>query len=394
MKTLERYIFRRMFASLMLTLITLSATVWVAESLRQFDLVTARGQTFVTFFKFSALFFPLLLVVIAPVALFIAVVYALNVLNGDSELVIVNAAGASPLVLLKPVALVGLLVAAAVAATTLYLSPLTQQNARNMLASINSDIITSVIHEGQFVRVAEGVVIEVKERNPDRTLSGIFVSDSREPDQTVTYLAQNGAVLDNPLGTFLIMENGVIQRQTHSDGAISIIEFRSYAFDLANFASRTGTPVYLPTERSTAYLLNPDPQDPLYQRSPERFQSELQDRLSAPLYAFANAILPLTFLGQARTTRRSRAGAITGATLASSIVRGAGFLLLAPAAKSAFAMFALYAIPILATGLAALVLIGVVQLRMPAWALTLADMAVRPFAALFRRSAVAAPPVR
>lgn len=391
MKTLERYIAGRMFAALALTLLTLAATVWVAQSLRQFDLVTARGQTLVTFFKFSALFFPLLLIVIAPVASFIAIVYVMNTLNSDSELAIVNAGGASPVVLLKPVAVIGLVIAAAVAVTTLYLSPLTQRAARNMLAAINSDIITSVIREGQFIRVSDGVVLQIKRRNADRTLSGIFVSDAREPNQVVTYLAENGAVLDNPLGTFLIMESGVIQRQTLPEGAISIIEFRSYAFDLATFANRSQVPVYLPSERPTAYLFEPDPQDPIYQRAPERFATELHDRLSSPLYALANAIVPLAFLGQARTTRRGRGAAIVGATVVGSVVRGIGFLLIVPATRSGAAAFFLYATPPIAIVLSLLVMFGVLRPRVPLWLSELGESASRFLGSIFRRSTAATP---
>ncbi|MFO1185041.1 MAG: LptF/LptG family permease [Bauldia sp.] len=391
MKTLERYIARRTFAALVMTLLTLSATVWIAQSLRQFDLVTARGQTLVTFFRFSALFFPLLLIVIAPVASFIAIVYVLNTLNSDSELAIVNAGGASPIVLLKPVTLIAVLIAAAVALNTLYLSPLTQRNARNMLAAINSDIITSIIREGQFVRVADGVVLQIKRRNPDRTLSGIFVSDSREQNQVLTYLAESGAVIDAPLGTFLVMANGVIQRQTLPEGAISIIEFGSYAFDLGTFAARAQTPVYLPSERPTEYLFEPDPADPIYQRSPERFATELNDRLSSPLYALSNAIVPLAFLGQARTTRRGRGAAIAGATVVGSAIRGVGFLLLVPASTSKVAAFFLYATPPLAILASLLVTFGLVQPRLPRRVGDFLDHVGAAIAGRFRRSAAAAP---
>ena len=50
---------------------------------------------------------PALVMIIGPVALFIACLYTLNRINADSELVVVNAAGASPWVVYKPFVVLG-----------------------------------------------------------------------------------------------------------------------------------------------------------------------------------------------------------------------------------------------------------------------------------------------
>src|SRR5690554_530463 len=102
MKLIERYIFRRTLAGLLVTLSALSATVWLSQALRQFDLVTARGQTLLTFFNVAVLIFPTLVMIIGPVAVLIAVIYTLNGLNSDSELPIISASGGSWAVVLRP----------------------------------------------------------------------------------------------------------------------------------------------------------------------------------------------------------------------------------------------------------------------------------------------------
>src|SRR5690242_19085257 len=106
MNILERYVARRLLASLTLVLVVLLATVWLSQAVRQFDLVTNRGQAFVTFFNITLLVLPQLIAVIAPVAMAIATVYTLNALNNGSELAIFSGSGGSPMLVLKPLLLV------------------------------------------------------------------------------------------------------------------------------------------------------------------------------------------------------------------------------------------------------------------------------------------------
>jgi lipopolysaccharide export system permease protein len=387
MYLLERYIFRRVFASFIVTLAALTATVWLSQALRQFDLITVRGQTIVTFFTFTGLLLPTLVMLVAPIALLIAVLYILNTMNSDSELAIINGSGAPQGIIVRPVLWVGVIVTFAVAAISLYIAPKTQQMTRDLLVRINSDIVTSVLREGTFVKLADGLTIHVKGRGRDGSLDGIFVADERETEQKVTYLARRGAVLDNPIGSFLIMENGTIQRENKRDGSISLVEFQSYAFDLSQLTKAGSTASYSPTERPTSELVNPDPSDPLYQRYPERFRSELHDRLSAPLYVLVFALVPLAFLGQARTSRQGRGAAITGSVLVAVGVRALAFVLAGMAATSPVWLPYLYAVPLITIALSLLIGFGILRPRLPRWMIAIYSAAVSPITSRLDRSA-------
>ena len=67
----------------------------------------ANGQSVWTFLYVSALLVPALVTIVLPVALLIAVIYAFTRLNGNSELVVVNASGAAQMTILRPVLLIG-----------------------------------------------------------------------------------------------------------------------------------------------------------------------------------------------------------------------------------------------------------------------------------------------
>ena len=120
MTLIEAYIFKRMFNAFILILVTLSTTVWMTQALRAFDLVTGQGQSIGTFFRITVLLLPGLTTIVSPIAVLIAVIYVFNSLNLDSELVVINASGASQKTLLKPVLVMGVIGAVFMALMTLY----------------------------------------------------------------------------------------------------------------------------------------------------------------------------------------------------------------------------------------------------------------------------------
>ena len=102
---IERYLFRTATTAAVSGLVVLTGVVWVTQALRQIDLITSKGQTILIFLMITGLALPSLVAIIAPVALFAGILYTLNKLNGDSELVVMAASGVSPIRLLRPMAL-------------------------------------------------------------------------------------------------------------------------------------------------------------------------------------------------------------------------------------------------------------------------------------------------
>ena len=99
---IERYILKIAFSAFAACLVGLTGVIWITQALRELDLLTGKGQTIFVFLAVTGLSLPTLITVIAPVALFIAVLYALNKLNGDSELIVMSAAGMAPRRLIRP----------------------------------------------------------------------------------------------------------------------------------------------------------------------------------------------------------------------------------------------------------------------------------------------------
>ena len=356
MTQIERYIFRIALGAFLACLIGLTGTIWVTQALRELDLITAKGQTLLIFFFITGLSLPTLITVIAPVALFIAVIYALNRLNGDSELIVMSAAGMAPRRILKPFFTLALAVSLMVAFLVIQVMPSSFQELRDVLTRVRGDFVANVVKEGQFTTLDSGITFHFRERGRDGSLNGLFIQDKREAGKTVVYLAERGVVTDYDGQSYLVLEKGSVHRQQKDSRDSSIVTFERYAVDLAAFTPPDGDTIYKPRERSTSQLLFPDRNEGYYKLTKGRFRAELHDRLSAWLYPMALAFIAFAALGDPRTTRQGRGLAIAGAVVGVVILRIGGFAASSAAVRSQAAVAAIYAVPLIAIGLSSLLI--------------------------------------
>ena len=73
MNLLQRYIFQGAAQAFLATLLGLTGVIWVTQALREFDLLTTKGQSVLVFLGITGLTIPSLIMIIAPIALFMAV---------------------------------------------------------------------------------------------------------------------------------------------------------------------------------------------------------------------------------------------------------------------------------------------------------------------------------
>jgi lipopolysaccharide export system permease protein len=348
MRLVERYILRIAFGAFAATLIALTAVIWITQALRELDLLTSKGQTVVMFLIVTGLSLPTLITVISPVALFIAVVYTLNRLNGDSELIVMSAAGVAPARLLRPFLTLAGFVCILVTVMTLYVLPTSFQELRELVQKIRGDFIANVVKEGQFTALDNGITFHFRERSGAGVLLGIFMQDRRERDRPVVYLAERGQTFDVNGQSYLVLEQGSIHRQQPKSRDSSIVAFERYAIDLAAFNQDGGDTVYKPRERATTQLLFPKEDDAYYRMQSGRFRAELHDRLSGWLYPLAMMLIAFAALGDARTTRQGRGLAVASAVVAVVALRIAGFAASSAAVRSPTGVIWVYAAPLAA----------------------------------------------
>ena len=328
MSRIERYIFKLAALGFLVALLGLTGVVWVTQALRQLDLLTSKGQNLWIFLTLTGLTIPSLIGIIAPVALLAGVIYALNKLNSDSELVVMSAAGVSPLQMARPLLTLFTLAFALSSFLYLYAMPWSFDAIKILTSHVRADFISNFARPGAFSELEAGFVFHYRERSADGALHGVFMQDRRDPAHITTYIAEVGNVVERAGANVMVLGNGTYQRP-QSAGDSAIITFQDYSIDLNQFI-KTGEVAKKARERSTWELLSPgENSEPRYGRN----SAELIDRLTSPLYAFVAGLIAFAALGEARTTRQSRASAILTAILAFTALRMLSFAAISMAAK-------------------------------------------------------------
>ncbi len=326
MGSINRYIFRTCFGAFVIVLLSLTAVIWITQALRDLDLLTSQGQTLLVFVGITGLVIPLLVLIIAPIALLIAVAHTLNKMSTDSEIIVMNAAGMPPWVLFRAFMMVAAAVSMLVLAISGYFAPKGLRMLRDWVTQVRANVISTIVQPGRFTTVQQGVTIHIRERRANGQLLGIFLDDRRDPKERVTLLAEAGQVLDNDKGTFLVLQKGVLQRQQPNQRDPAMVVFDRNAFDLSQFARGPQAVTYSVRERYLWQLLWPDPKDTFYIGQPGQFRAELHDRLIAPFYPLAFVAIAFAYLGVPRTTRQSRTLSMIGAVAGVGLVRLIGFI--------------------------------------------------------------------
>lgn len=352
MKLLEWYIFRKVAYAALVTLIALAGVIWIIQVFQRIDLVTSNGQSVWAYFKVTFLAIPGLLLAIIPIALLIASANTINYLNSNSELVVINASGASNRVIVKPFLVLTLVFSVFTGLVGHFIMPLATTQLRAETSSKNADLINVIIQEGVFSRMERGLMVHIKARNPDGSLSGLLIADDREPENSMLYIAKRGIVAKQGERSLLLLEDGEIQQDNKKDGSSSIIRFQSYIIDLASMGSKKSELKRRAKARTTWELINFDPDDPVYKKSPDDFTVEIHERFSEMLWPFANVLVILAFTGQARSSRQGHSNAITVATTLLLLTRGAAFGFQNAADANLLLLAMLYVLPLLAIAFA------------------------------------------
>ena len=389
MGSIDRYIFRTTLASFALVLVSLTGVIWITQALRGIDLMTSQGQTIITFLGITSLVIPALVLIIAPIALMIAISHTLNKLATDSEIIVMNAAGYSPFRLFRPFLYATCVVALMVAFIASYLAPDGMRRIKQWDAEITADVLTNILQPGRFAQLDQNLTIRIRERLPGGVLSGIFVDDRRDPKERVTIIADHGTVLKNEAGSYLVLEDGNLERFEAGKRDPALVAFGRYAFDMSKFSNRGRDVALGIRERYLWELVSPSEGDAEFKRLSGQFYAELHDRFLSPVYPFAFAVLTFAFLGSPRTTRQSRNFSIGGSILAVFGLRMAGFACSVMTVKTPAVALVQYSMLFAAIGVGLWMILGGIVVEPPPALMEAINRSNARLARLFGRPATA-----
>lgn len=347
MRILSNYVFRQATSSFLLILCSLTGVVWIALALRQFNVVTSQGQDTWMLIKMTSLAVPNLMAIIAPFSLLIGALQTLNRLNTDSELIVLSAAGSTVWTVARPLLLLALLVSIFLALVSHFAQPWSMRTLRDYLVQVRSDLLTQVIQPGRFSSPEQDLMFHIRDRSADGQLLGLVMHDTRDKQQSQTYLAEHGDIVKQDETAYLLMSTGHIIRRSDADGPPQIIAFDKYVVDLDRFEPQdSGSGELKPRERFWNELVHPAADSALFKSNPGSFRAEIHERLVSPLYPLAFAFLIVAFVGQARSTRSSRMQSLVLTFLIGAGCRMAGLALNSAVSRNPAMLAALYGVPL------------------------------------------------
>lgn len=318
-RTLNWYIFRQLFFATLFVTLALTCAIWLTQSLHFVKLIINRGMTLGSFLELTLLLLPTFLLIILPIALFLAALFAYNKMVSDRELVIMRTTGMSPFQLARPALIMSAVVSLLCMALSFYLLPASFRQFKSLEYSVRNDFSSILIQEGAFNTFGDGLTIYVRARS-ENELQGVLVQDNRNKEKLVTMMAEKGALINPGDGPRVVMVNGNRQELDRRSGKVGILYFERYSFDLGLLGKEGENRWLEPGERYLWELFDPGdtPNDIAYA---DKLRAEGHNRIVAPLYPLAFVVLALAVLLSGEFDKRGQLKRILTAVALVTIVQ-------------------------------------------------------------------------
>ncbi|WP_162150937.1 LPS export ABC transporter permease LptF [Ahrensia sp. 13_GOM-1096m] len=372
MNSIQRYIFGRMLKASLGSTLAMVALVWVTQAVSRIDFATGSGNSITSFLHFMSLLIPQFLTAVLPFGIALGAVQVLNAMNSDSEMPVLASAGIGKWQIAKPILIVGFMAGAYTLVSSHFIEPYTNAKSRDVLTQSRANLLTTLIQAGRFTRADKDLTIYVNDKNGS-ALEQIMISDTRDPKLDLIYYAQSGGVGEVNGESLLILNDGEIHRKTAGTQDITVIRFASYAISLSQFSRADGKTNYFVMERTTSYLLNPDPNDREVQRSPGKITAELHRRFSSWLYPVLLGFAGVALAGKPRSHRGASITNFILAFGAAIIYRGLAESAIGLNKETADYIYLLYLIPLIGIAISCWMIETQRTIEAPDWLLRYMD---------------------
>lgn len=273
MDRLSRYLQGQFFAQALTIFAAGGALIWLMQLLRLFDLVSAKGQNFLTLMGQSALTTPTFARSILYVCFAIGLVRGLRALQTSRELHTIHAAQRTG-ALWRAIVSFTLIGAAAVTLVANWIEPNARRISADWSAEIAADIVGRALVPGRFTEIENGLVFSISDRRRDGTLVDFFFDDTTNETRR-TYFAETASVFQDETGYQLILNNGAIQYESAGRRGLSQIRFAQYHISLASLLDATAA-TRGPDQIDSFTLLAETPRPSVVKLVNERFADTLR----------------------------------------------------------------------------------------------------------------------
>jgi len=253
-----KYFFWEFLSLLTLIILSLACVVWAVQAVNFLDLVTEGGHSFGLYFSYTILRLPKIVARLLPFSFLIALIITIIKFEKDNELIILWTSGLNKIKIVNLILLISifmtlfqLIMSSTVAPKALYMS-------RGIIKNSDLSFFPSIVKEKKFNDTVKGLTIFVESKK-NNNLKNIFLRDDSNDSESSTIIAKNGYVIKKGGYDFLILFDGIVQKEKiknneFEENKISTINFTKTEINLSKYAAHTITHPKV-QERSSLALL-------------------------------------------------------------------------------------------------------------------------------------------
>ena len=258
---------------------------------------------------------PGLLFVVIPFSAIFASITLFHRLSQNNELIVMRSVGFDTWRMIKPIALIGLVLALFGWVNALWLVPLSSQTFNKINRSFRHQEIDVTIKAEKFNHLGENIMLYARAITPDNLYQDVLVA-IQEPDGSgQTLIAQTGQFNQDFNSPGFLLRHGTSQGFDAKERELQVTEFDSYQLKLAEKEIDEISYWMKSSERYLPDLLLPDITNSTDRSRYDELVTKGHDRLITPVFFFLLPMLASLFMILAPFDRRAFFGKIFSSAL-------------------------------------------------------------------------------
>ena len=239
---MKKLIFRKIYLDIsgffLAAILIVGLIVWTIQAVNYFDFVTEDGHGLKIYFYYSLLNFPKIIQRIFPFIFFFSVFYIISSYEFKNEIFLFWTNGIKKITFLNKLLSFSIIFMLFQLILSSYISPLSKLKARDYLKNSSIDFFTSLIKEGKFINITDGLTIFINTKKSDGSFEDIFLDETVKNKSRMIY-ADKGVLFNDEKQKTLKLFNGRLINFENSK--INLFDFERINFSLQNLNSKTIT---------------------------------------------------------------------------------------------------------------------------------------------------------
>ncbi len=306
MLLLSRYLVKQVALITLVISVVLTLIIWLTQSLRLLDFIINGGAPMRIFAAMLVLTIPKFFEIILPLSLALGIVYAMNKLSSDSEVVVMHNTGASPIQLSQGILTFSVVVSLFIFIIAGWGTPLANRQLDHLRDIVKSDYSLGLLRPGVFNVIGNDTTIYISERSDLQDLRGVFIYFNKQGEAATTITAKRGGMVMRDGKPYVVVLEGTRQQFNPTTGSIDRLRFENYSLDLSSLINKAPDLHIEPDERTLTELWHTQPKED--RTNPERLVTEFHLRLAKPLLTLAFGLLAITPFLRGTFNRRGQNG--------------------------------------------------------------------------------------